>query len=121
MDTMSAILLACLPSAVTAFCFWLVEQKISKQSREREAEEKRMKEQAEKREKTREKQEMLLVRGVSAAIVLGTATAKAVERIPDTHCDGDMHSALEYAEKIKREQDDFLARQGIENIYEEVK
>ena len=119
MGTVSTILIACLPSAVTAFCFWLIEQRIAKHDKKRDADEQNRIAEAEKREKIREKEQTLLVRSVSAAIVLGTATAKAVERIPDTHCNGDMHAALEYADKIKREQDDFLTQQGIENIYEE--
>ena len=38
-------------------------------------------------------------------------------RIPDAHCNGDMHDALEYAGRIKHEQKDFLTEQGIESIY----
>ena len=51
-------------------------------------------------------------------IALGEATARAVQRIPDAHCNGDMHAALDYAAKVKHEQKDFLTRQGIESIYE---
>ena len=40
-----------------------------------------------------------------------------VQRIPDVHCNGDMHDALEYAGRIKHEQKDFLTEQGIESIY----
>ncbi len=120
MSNVISILFACLPSAVTAFCFWLIEQRIAKHDKKREKEEQSRIAEAEKQEKIREKEQMLLVRSVSAAIVLGEATAKAVERIPDAHCNGDMHSALEYANKVKHEQDDFLTEQGIENIFEEV-
>ena len=70
------------------------------------------------KEKAREKQELLLVKGINASIALGEATAEAVARIPDAHCNGDMHAALDYAKKIKHEQKDFLTRQGIESIYE---
>ena len=51
-----------------------------------------------------------------AAIALGEATAKAVQRIPDAHCNGDMHAALEYAGQIKHNQKEFLAAQGIHAI-----
>ncbi|MCD8300577.1 MAG: serine/threonine protein kinase [Clostridiales bacterium] len=115
------VMIACLPSAVTAFCFWLLQQKITKQSRDRDEKFKERDENMKAQEKTRKKQELFFVQGISAAIVLGTATAKAVERIPDAHCNGDMHAALEYAAKVKQKQDDFLVEQGIENIYEEVK
>lgn len=84
----------------------------------REDEEKERRKEEERREKLREQQELLLVQGVGAAIALGEATAKAVQRIPDAHCNGDMHAALDYAAKVKHEQKDFLARQGIEALYD---
>ena len=113
MDTVTAgiiAVIACLPSAVTGFCFWCIQQKIQKADKKREDEE--------KREKLREQQELFLVQGVNAAIALGEATAKAVQRIPDAHCNGDMHAALDYAAKVKHEQRDFLAKQGIMQLYE---
>ena len=107
-----------MPSAVTGFCFWLIEQKIQKETTKREAEEKAHHEAEERREKLREKQEVFLVQGVNAAIALGEATAKAVQRIPDAHCNGDMHAALEYAAKVKHEQKDFLTQQGVESLFD---
>lgn len=59
-----------------------------------------------------------LVNGVNASIALGEATARAVQRIPDAHCNGDMHAALTYAAKVKHEQKEFLASQGIHAIWE---
>lgn len=118
MDTITTILIACVPSAVTGFCFWLIEQKIQKETTKREAEEKAHHEAEERREKLREKQEVFLVQGVNAAIALGEATAKAVQRIPDAHCNGDMHVALEYAAKVKHEQKDFLTQQGVESLFD---
>ena len=109
---------ACLPSAVTTFCFWCIQRKIQTSDKKRELEEKKRREKEENREKLREQQELFLVQGVNAAIALGEATAKAVQRIPDAHCNGDMHAALDYAEKVKHEQRDFLAKQGIIQLYE---
>ena len=71
----------------------------------------------EKKEKIREEQEYLLVKSIGAAIALGEATAEAVARIPDAHCNGDMHSALEYARKVKHDQKEFLTKHCIEAIY----
>ena len=105
-----SVLIACLPSAITGFCFWCIEQKIQKQSKKLEKEEKQRREAQDKREKLHEQQELFLVQGVNAAIALGEATARAVQRIPD--------AALDYAAKVKHEQKDFLTRQGIESIYE---
>ena len=59
-----------------------------------------------------------MIKGTSAAIALGEATARAVQRIPDAHCNGDMHAALEYATRVKHEQKDFLTKQGIQAIFE---
>lgn len=64
-------------------------------------------------------QEQLMLKLIEsnwAAIALAEATAKAVQRIPDAHCNGDMHEALEYAGRIKHSQKEFLAQQGIHSI-----
>lgn len=118
MDVTAIVIAASIPSALTGFCFWLIEQRLQKRVKKREDEEKERRKEEERREKLREQQELLLVQGVGAAIALGEATAKAVQRIPDAHCNGDMHAALEYAAKVKHEQKDFLARQGIEALYD---
>ena len=110
---------ASIPSAVTAFCFWLIQQKILKQSKLKEEAEKQYREEVERKEQLRAKQEFLLFQGISASIALGEATARAVQRIPDANCNGDMHEALDYAQKIKHEQKDFLAEQGIHSLFEQ--
>lgn len=106
MDWTTFVVAMGIPSAVTALCFGLVEHRLKKQEEKRE-----------KKEEIREKQEYLLVKGIGAAIALGEATAEAVARIPDAHCNGDMHAALDYARKVKHEQKDFLTQQGIEAIF----
>ena len=94
-----------IPSAVTGFCFWLFQRKIQQRDKERDAAEALRREKEEReaaehrkkeaaREKAREDLEMYLVRSISATITLGEATARAVQRIPDAHCNGDMTSAL---------------------------
>lgn len=106
LDIMGLIALMGIPSAITGFCFWLLQKNITKRDAAHD-----------KQEVARKENELLLIRGVSAAIALGEATARAVQRIPDAHCNGDMHEALEYAQTVKHEQQDFLRRQGIENLY----
>jgi hypothetical protein len=107
-----------IPSALTGFLVWNFERKIAKREAKREKEqEERHKKEAE-REKAREELQILTIQGVSAAIALGEATAKAVQRIPDAHCNGDMHDALNYAIKIKHKQKDFLTRMGIASVVE---
>lgn len=107
-----------IPSALTGFLVWNFERKIAKREAKREKEqEERHKKEAE-REKAREELQILTIQGVSAAIALGEATAKAVQRIPDAHCNGDMHDALNYAIKIKHKKKDFLTRMGIASVVE---
>ena len=107
-----------IPSALTGFLVWNFERKIAEREAKREKEqEERHKKEAE-REKAREELQILTIQGVSAAIALGEATAKAVQRIPDAHCNGDMHDALNYAIKIKHKQKDFLTRMGIASVVE---
>lgn len=112
------ILWGCLPSAVAGFFFWLIQHKIDRDAKRREAAEKKREADEARREALREKHELYLVQGVNAAIALGEATAKAVQRIPDAHCNGDMHAALSYAEKVKHELRDFLMEQGVIQLHE---
>lgn len=106
MDVQAFVVALSVPSAVTGFCFWLLEIRMEKREKKRE-----------EKEKIREKQEVLMVKSIGAALALGEATAEAVARIPDAHCNGDMHAALEYAKKVKHEQKDFITEQGIGAIF----
>lgn len=107
-----------LPAALTGFCFWLIERRIQKRDKEREQlEEERRKKEAE-REKSREKLEILIIQSNGAAVALAEATARAVQRIPDAHCNGDMHAALDYATKAKHDLKDFLTGQGVAAIFD---
>ena len=73
--------LACIPSAIVGLAIWLLQRKISKSEKARE-----------EREKVREKNELYIIETVGASLALGEATARAVQRIPDAHCNGDMHT-----------------------------
>lgn len=110
------IIAAGIPSAVTGFGFWLIERKIAKRDEQmRKEAEKREKEQAE-RDRQRKEYELSQLNMTVATMALAEATAAAVQRIPDAHCNGDMHKALEYAQNIKNEQRDFLRRQAIKSL-----
>ncbi len=117
------------PSAVTGFCFWLLQRRITKRDAERakQEEERRQREKneadarrkaLEEREQAHEDLELLIVQSTSAAIALAEATARAVQRIPDAHCNGDMHAALDYAATVKHAQKEFLQKQGIAAIFD---
>jgi len=73
-------------------------------------------EKEDKRDEARKQNELLLIQATGAAIALGKATAISVQRI-DPQCNGDMKEALEYADKIKHKQEDFLREQSMDNIY----
>lgn len=69
----------------------------------------------EKREEARKQNDFFLIKGLGAAIALGEATAKAVQRL-DLNCNGEMTRALEEARETKHAQKEFLQRQGIANL-----
>ena len=94
MDLQTLLLAMSIPSGVTAFCFWLIEEKMKRE---------------------RQESEILLIKSVMAAIALGEAAATALK---NGHANGETEAALEYARKIKHEQKDFLTEQGIKGIYE---
>lgn len=117
MNSLMAIVLAAgIPSAVVGFAFWWIERKIQK--REDADKEERMKRQKEtdNREERREQFEYHMLQSVNASMALSEATAKAVQRIPDAHCNGDMSQALEYADKVKKSQKEFMFAQGIKSL-----
>lgn len=95
-----------IPSAIMGLIVWRIKKRAEK--REKAAEE---------REDARERLLLLLVESVGAALALGEATARAVQRIPDAHCNGDMHAALDYAVSIKHKQRDFLSAQGVRSTF----
>lgn len=111
MNIENILLLIGLPTAVTSaavgFIVWLFKRKIDKSNKEQEEHNKNV-----------EKLMIAMFQTSKANNVLSVATAKAVQRIPDAHCNGDMTAALEEAEKMIREEKDFLFDQGIKHILE---
>lgn len=107
MDVTTIVVAASIPSALTGFCFWLIQQKIEKN-------EKRRDKKAEAREEARIKNEVLMIKSISASIALGEAAAIALKR---GKANGETERALEIAKNIKTEQEDFLALQGVRSLY----
>ena len=97
---------------IPAFFLRRFEKKMDAREAEREKK-------AEEREKNREEMNRLQVKTTMAAIALGEATARAVQRIPDAHCNGDMHAALDYVRTEKHEEKDFLTGLGIHALYDD--
>ena len=96
----------------------VIEALAARDRRKAEKDRKAEAEAAAEREKAREKIMVQLIHSSNAAIALGEATARAVQRIPDAHCNGDMHEALNYAAKIKHSMRDELTQQGVPAIWE---
>lgn len=95
-----------LPTAVTGFLFWLLKRHIDKSAQKTEEREQRV-----------EQLMLYILKDCRATTVLATATAKAVQRIPDAHCNGDMTEALKKATEIQKQEKDFVFNQGIEHIF----
>lgn len=94
------------PAAITGLLVWWLKRYIDKRDRK-----------AEEREKSTERLMLMMLQTSRATNVLAEATAKAVQRIPDAHCNGDMTAALERAEKIQKEEQQFMFDQGIRHIF----
>jgi uncharacterized protein YigA (DUF484 family) len=95
-----------IPTSITGLMIWWVKRYIDKRDKR-----------AEEREKNIEELMLLIVRTSRANNILATATAKAVQRIPDAHCNGDMTSALEMADRIQKEEKDFMFEQGMKHVF----
>ena len=85
-----------IPSAI----FGLLITRLNKKIDRREAA-------SEEREQMRIKYQTMNIKLTMASLALGEATAEAVQRIPDAHCNGDMESALNFAKRIKSDYRDF--------------
>lgn len=94
------------PTAITGLLIWWLKRYIDKRDAARE-----------RHDQAVEKYMMLIMQTSRATNVLAEATAKAVQRIPDAHCNGDMTSALAEAARIQKEEKDFLFQQGVDHIF----
>ena len=105
-----------IPGAIVGFLVWMMQRKIMQRDKEREADNLRYRKEREEKEKNREQFEINLLEQINVTMALSEATAKAVQRTPDAHCNGDMHAALKFAEDTKRKQKQFLTEKGIQAI-----
>lgn len=93
------------PSAITGLALWYFQKMIDKREKAREEHEQNL-----------EQLMLYLIQQNKATNILATATARAVQRIPDAHCNGDMSSALDAANKIQQEENNFLLSVGVKSI-----
>lgn len=93
-------------SAVIGLLIWWFKRYVDKKDKE-----------SAEREKNTERLMLMIMQTGRANNILAVATAKAVQRIPDAHCNGDMTSALEQAAAIQKEEQQFLFDQGVKHIF----
>ena len=68
------------------------------------------------KEAARLKHETMLIKLSMASLSLGEATAEAVQRIPDAHCNGEMREALDFAKSAKIEYREFEREQTARSL-----
>lgn len=102
------LIAAGIPSAIMGFIVWYLQHRITKKDKERD-----------EREKNVEKLMLMMINSSRATNVLATATARAVQRIPEAQCNGDMTAALAEADALIKEERKFLADQGLKHIFED--
>lgn len=106
MPVMEFIIAMGIPTSVMGLLVWWLKRYIDKRDKK-----------LEEKEKNTEALMLIIMKNSRATNVLAEATAKAVQRIPDAHCNGDMTAALELAAKIQKEEKDFMFDQGIKHIF----
>lgn len=109
MDILGIIAAAGIPSAIAVavigFCVRHFEKKMNDAEKARK-----------KHEKDRKDFELFEVQTLLATVALCEANAIALQ---NGKCNGETHAALEYLQKVKHHQKDFLIAQGVENIFKE--
>ena len=95
-----------IPTAVTGLLVWWLKRYIDKRDKA-----------ASEKERNTETLILMMMQTCRATYIVTEATAKAVQRIPDAHCNGDMTAALERAAKIQQEEQQFVIDQGIKHIF----
>ena len=105
MTPIEILILFAIPSSVSGLFFWWVKKKIDQQE-ERQLE----------REKIQEKLMVMMMNSTKANSIGIQAVARAVQRIPDAHANGDIDSAIEEMDKLQKAEDNFLTEQGVKHI-----
>lgn len=96
-----------IPTAIVGLVFWYLKRRIVASEKKQQ-------------EKTLNTEALILMmmQSTRANTVGITAIAKAVQRIPDAHCNGDMDSALKQMEEIQKKEQQFIIDKGIQYIFE---
>lgn len=109
MEALKIILTAAaIPSAVIAFCFWLLQRRITKNEEKRE-----------EKIRQQERLQMVILDGLNGCIRLSRASAVCLKRIPDAHANGDITSALQDIDDTMQRQRKLLTEAGLQHILHE--
>ena len=101
------ILLFGIPTAITSLGSFLIKRRVERGEAE-----------AKEREQNLESLVLMMIQSSRANSVGITAIARAIQRIPDAHCNGDMKEALEKMEKIQTKEQQFITDKGIKYLFE---
>lgn len=96
-----------IPSAIMGFITWKLKKYI-------DANEARQN----KREEEQQQLMFLIIQSEKANQIGIEAIAKAVQRIPDAHCNGDMTAALATIDEYKHKEDNFITKLGVQQIFD---
>lgn len=109
-ETLIAAFIAAMgiPSAITGISVWWLKKQMDKRDAK-----------LDEKEKNTERMILLIAQNSRATYTVAEATAKAVQRIPEAHCNGDMTAALAKAKELQMEEQQFLIDQGIKRIFGE--
>lgn len=102
------LLTAAIPSLISGVGLYFVTKKLNKHQADRD-----------KKEQDRIQSEIHMMDTVIATAECTRAIAKAVQRIPDAHCNGDMHTALAEMDDALKKQRKFLRDKSIESTEKE--
>lgn len=101
----TVITVTCSIIGAVSAAFGIVKSMTEKHERERK-----------EREDRQEALQLIILNSLNGVIDLSIASSTAISRIPDAHCNGDMHSALERMQKTREDQRRALTAAGISHM-----
>ena len=104
---LDTILIFGIPAALTGLVVWWVKRKIEKNEQKHQEHEQNL-----------ESLVLMMMQSTRANTIGIQAIARAVQRIPDAHCNGDMTAALAEMEKVQKEEKAFLIDKSVKYIFE---
>lgn len=107
MELIEILALFGIPSTITGIAVWWLKRRVE-ESEKKNAEQ----------QKNIESLILMIVQSSKANSIGITAIAKAVQRIPDAQCNGDMTKALEEMEEIQKKEKQFLIDKGVKYIFD---